>query len=90
MAQIFPFRAYRYNPEHVDLSRVLTQPYDKITAPMQKRYYQLDAHNLVRIERGRVEESDTPTSNVYTRAAQTLEEWIADGILMHLSANERI
>jgi uncharacterized protein (DUF1015 family) len=82
MAQIFPFRAYRYNPERAELSKVLTQPYDKITAAMQRRYYELDPHNLVRVERGRVEESDTLTSNVYTRAAQTLEQWIADGILV--------
>ena len=81
MAQIFPFRAYRYNPERVDLSRVLTQPYDKITPQMQERYYQLDPHNLIRVEKGRAEDSDTPANNVYTRAAKTLEDWIAGGIL---------
>lgn len=86
MAQIFPFRAYRYSPERVDLSRVLTQPYDKITPAMQARYYGLDPHNLVRIERGRGEEGDTLTNNVYTRAAQTLEEWIADGTLLREEA----
>src|SRR5712692_7837310 len=86
MAQIFPFHACRYNPERVDLSRVLIQPYDKITPQMQQRYYSLDPHNLVRVERGRVEESDSLTSNVYTRAAQTLEEWIAGGILLREAA----
>ena len=86
MAQIFPFRAYRYNPERVELSRVLTQPYDKVTQAMQARYYALDPHNLVRIERGRVEETDSLTNNVYTRAAQALEEWIADGSLLRESA----
>ena len=82
MAHIFPFRAYRYNPERVDLSRVLTQPYDKITPQMQERYYQLDPHNLIRVEKGRAEESDTPANNVYTRAAKALEDWIAGGILL--------
>ena len=82
MAQISPFRAYRYNPERVELAKVLTQPYDKITAAMQERYYALDPDNLVRVERGRVEETDTPANNVYTRAAQSLEEWIAGGILL--------
>jgi hypothetical protein len=38
MAQLFPFRAYRYNPAKTDPARVLTQPYDKITPEMQKRY----------------------------------------------------
>lgn len=82
MAQIYPFRAYRYNPQRVDLSRVLTQPYDKITVPMLKRYYELDPHNLVRVERGRVEEDDSLTKNVYTRAAQTLDDWIAAGVML--------
>jgi uncharacterized protein (DUF1015 family) len=86
MAQIFPFRGYRYNPQRVDMSRVLTQPYDKITPQMQDRYYELDEHNLVRIERGRVEENDTLTNNVYTRAATSLQEWIAGGILVREGA----
>jgi len=82
MAQIFPFHAYRYNPERVEYSRVLTQPYDKITPEMQKRYYALDPHNLVRIEKGEVLAGDSPAGNVYTRAARTLEEWISTGILL--------
>jgi uncharacterized protein (DUF1015 family) len=86
MAQISPFRAYRYDPERVEPAKVLTQPYDKITQPMQQRYYSLDPHNLVRVERGRVEETDTLANNIYTRAAQSLEEWIAGGILLREAA----
>ena len=80
MARIHPFRAYRYDARF-DLSRVLTQPYDKITPEMQDRYYGLDPHNLVRIEKGRAESGDSASSNVYTRAAQTLDSWIRDGVL---------
>jgi uncharacterized protein (DUF1015 family) len=81
MACIFPFRAFRYDASRFDLARVLTQPYDKITPAMQERYYTLDPHNLVRIEKGREEPGDSPQSNAYTRAAQTLDSWIREGAL---------
>ncbi len=81
MAQIFPFRAYRYNPARVELGRVFTQPYDKITPAMQEKYYAADPHNLVVIEKGRPLPSDTLQDNVYTRAAAALERWIADGAI---------
>src|SRR6202158_1112249 len=35
MAQVYPFRAFRYNPAHAPFDRVLTQPYDKISPAMQ-------------------------------------------------------
>jgi uncharacterized protein (DUF1015 family) len=81
MAQVFPFRAYRYNPARVELGRVLTQPYDKITTAMQEKYYAADPHNLIVIEKGRALPSDTPQDNVYTRAAAALERWIAEGVI---------
>ncbi|MGA3212627.1 MAG: DUF1015 family protein, partial [Terriglobales bacterium] len=49
MAEIFPFRALRYNPGRVRIDDVVTQPYDKISPAMQDRYYAADPHNLVRI-----------------------------------------
>ncbi len=82
MAEIFPFHAYRYNPAKVDLARVLTQPYDKITPAMQERYYSLDPHNLIAVEKGKATPQDTADNNVYTRAAQALNQWIAEGVLL--------
>jgi len=83
MAEILPFRALRYNPAKAgDLGRVVTQPYDKISAEMQARYYGLSPYNLVRIIRGRQSASDTPADNVYTRAARSLGEWIQAGVLV--------
>ncbi len=82
MAQIFPFQAYRYNPGRVELARVLTQPYDKIMPAMQERYYGLDAHNLITIEKGKSRPDDAPSNNVYTRAAEALREWIAEDVLV--------
>ncbi len=82
MAEIFPFRACRYNSTRVELAKVLTQPYDKITPAMQERYYALGAYNLIAVEKGKSLPNDTSENNVYTRAAQALKEWIAEGILV--------
>jgi len=81
MAQILPFRALRYDPDHVRLDDVVTQPYDKITPEMQSRYYDLSPHNLVRIILGRAGDTDRDGFNVYTRAAEYLHDWRSSGIL---------
>ena len=81
MALVQPFRAYRYNPSVALFDRVLTQPYDKITPAMQEKYYAADPHNLIAIEKGRTSAADTPQNNVYTRAAATLNQWIAQNVV---------
>jgi len=81
MSEVRPFRAFRYDTKHVSLDQVLTQPYDKITPAMQERYYAASPYNLIAIEKGKESPDDTPQNNVYTRAAQKLEEWITQKIL---------
>jgi uncharacterized protein (DUF1015 family) len=81
MAQVFPFRAFRYNPALAPFERVLTQPYDKISPAMQEKYYAADPHNLIAIEKGRAFPTDTPPDNVYTRAAAAIEDWIRNNIV---------
>jgi uncharacterized protein (DUF1015 family) len=82
MAQVYPFRAFRYNPAHAPFERVLTQPYDKISSAMQDKYYAADAHNLIAVEKGRVYPSDAPGNNVYTRAAAAIQEWIRKEVVI--------
>jgi uncharacterized protein (DUF1015 family) len=81
MADIHPFRAFRYDPERVSLAQVVTQPYDKITRAMQDGYYAASPHNLVRIILGRREEHDNAVNNVYSRAAGDFRDWRQQGIL---------
>jgi uncharacterized protein (DUF1015 family) len=81
MAEICPFAALRYNPEKVQLSQVVTQPYDKITPRMQEDYYSASPYNLVRIILGRPEGQETETNNRYTQAAAHLQSWRKQGIL---------
>src|SRR5271163_1014350 len=81
MAIISPFRAWRYDPEHVPVQQVVTQPYDKITPVMQESYYQASPYNLVRIILGKRLPADTASENVYTRAAASFENWRQTGVL---------
>jgi uncharacterized protein (DUF1015 family) len=81
MANIHPFRAFRYDPQQVSLSQVVTQPYDKITPARQDQYYAANQHNLVRIILGRREEKDDAKDNVYSRAAGYFRGWREQGIL---------
>jgi uncharacterized protein (DUF1015 family) len=81
MADIFPFRALRYNPQSVPPSRAVTQPYDKISPAMQEGYYAASPYNLVRIILGRREPGDNTEHNVYTRAAAHFRDWREQGVL---------
>src|SRR5882762_1002523 len=87
MAQVHPFRAFRYNPARVSFDRVLTQPYDKISPAMQEKYYAADPHNLITIEKGRVFPNDSAQNNVYTRAAAAMQDWIRNQIALQDSAD---
>src|SRR5438105_15672858 len=82
MANIYPFQPYRYSPEAGPLETLVTQPYDKISPAMQARYLALSPHNLVRVILGERFPSDTERYNVYTRAAQYLNDWIRNGMLV--------
>ncbi len=82
MAQVYPFRAFRYDPARAPFDRVLTQPYDKISPAMQGKYYAADPHNLIVVEKGRAYPGDTPQNNVYTRAAAAIEDWIRRNVVV--------
>ncbi|TMF31785.1 MAG: DUF1015 domain-containing protein [Chloroflexi bacterium] len=81
MATVRPFQGIFYDPHRVDLSRVVAPPYDVISPADQRRYYQQDPHNVVRLIAGEVHAADTPEDNKYTRAAAFFRQWLADGIL---------
>ncbi len=82
MARIYPFRALRYNPALVRVEDCVTQPYDKITPPMQQSYYARSPYNLVRVILGLPELFDEPGVNdVYTRAARDFRDWRGAGVL---------
>jgi len=80
MARIYPFRALRYNLAQVSAQDVVTQPYDKITPPMQQAYYQRSPWNLVRVIL-RMPELFDGEGDLYTNAARDYRSWRESGIL---------
>ncbi|MGO9231859.1 MAG: DUF1015 domain-containing protein [Bryobacteraceae bacterium] len=81
MAKIYPFQALRYTTQAGPLARLVTQPYDKISPAMQARYLSLSPYNLVRLILGERKPEDDQAANVYTRAADYMNDWIARGVL---------
>jgi uncharacterized protein (DUF1015 family) len=47
---------------------------------MQRRYLEASPNNLVRVILGERKPTDNDSDNVYTRATQTMQEWIASGV----------
>jgi uncharacterized protein (DUF1015 family) len=87
MANLYPFRAWRYNPAAVRLDDVVTQPYDKITPAMQQAYYQSSPYNLVRIILGLPELFDAERGeSVYSRAARDFKAWREQEVLIQEKA----
>ena len=74
MADVNPFRPYRYSAKAGRLDDLVTQPYDKISPAMRTRYLSLSPYNLVRIILGERFLTDSTDENVYTRAAHHLRE----------------
>ena len=59
----------------------MAPPYDVITPDDQRRYYEQDPRNVVRLIAGEVKPSDKPGENKYSRAAAFFDEWLRSGVL---------
>ncbi|HLI69331.1 MAG TPA: DUF1015 domain-containing protein [Ktedonobacteraceae bacterium] len=82
MADVYPLRGIRYTPEVVgDLAEIVTPPFDVISEEAQKRYYERNPYNVIRLELGKITPQDDSLNNRYTRAARTLAEWRHAGVL---------
>ncbi|MCX7048320.1 MAG: DUF1015 domain-containing protein [Candidatus Sumerlaeota bacterium] len=83
MAYVYPFIGTRYNPKVVgDLSQVVTPPYDCISPEQQTQYYDRHPRNIVRLILGKDIAGDDEFNNRYSRAANLLQEWRRDQVLM--------
>ncbi|MBA2681682.1 MAG: DUF1015 domain-containing protein, partial [Ktedonobacteraceae bacterium] len=82
MADVQPLRGLRYQTDTVsDLAQVITPPFDVIDTDAQRRYYERNPYNVIRLELGEQYPADTVLNTVYTRAATTLSEWRLNGVL---------
>lgn len=87
MADVQAFRAYRYDLARVGaLADVIAPPYDVIDAALQQALYDRSPQNVIRLILNRESPKDTEQDNRYTRSAQTLRDWLQDGVLAQDSA----
>src|SRR6056297_1864271 len=79
MADVYPFRGYRYNREKAgDLNRVVSPPYDKIDDEQREELINSSPYNIVRII---LSEATTNYDDKYEVAAKYLQDWIDEGVL---------
>ncbi|CAN5376603.1 DUF1015 domain-containing protein [soil metagenome] len=83
MADVLPFAGTRFNTkEHpLDLGKIMAPPYDVISQELQKKLYDRDPHNMVRLACGYEAAGDDEFNNRYTRAAEAYKDWKLRGIL---------
>ncbi|HHV76872.1 MAG TPA: DUF1015 domain-containing protein [Syntrophothermus lipocalidus] len=86
MANIIPFIGLRYNTNKIpNLASVVTPPYDIIDEAAQVRYYAEHPANVIRLELGLEFPNDDENNNRYTRAAEYMQRWIEEDILVYES-----
>ena len=82
MADIRAFRGFRYDLGRVGtLSDVVAPPYDVIDAHLQQQLYDGSPYNAIRLELTRDEPGDDEHANKYTRAGNTLREWLVADVI---------
>lgn len=82
MPQIEPFQGLRFDPLKVgDLANILCPPYDVISPAQQQQLLDSSPYNIVRVELGPDLPGDSGERNRYTRAAEALWAWQAEGAL---------
>jgi uncharacterized protein (DUF1015 family) len=82
MAELWPFKGYRYsieNPE--DLSSLISPPYDMLDKPTIDLLYRKSGLNAVRIDQNRAESTDTANIDRHVRAAALFADWTAKGLI---------
>jgi len=77
-----PFKAWRYDPERVNISMVLAPPYDVISPEKQQKLYDRSPFNCIRLILNKKDPADTDQCNNYTRARDAFQEWQKKEILI--------
>jgi len=75
MVELKPFKGIQYNKEKImDMDKVITQPYDKISDTMQEKYYQTSEYNYCKLILPKED-------NRYEIAAERLQKWMEENVL---------
>lgn len=75
MTDFRPFRAWRYNPDKIDISKAIAPPYDVISPEGQDELYSRSGYNCIRLILNKEESGDNDKNNRYVRAAGFLKQW---------------
>jgi len=87
MAEIQPFRAYRYDPGRVgSFADVIAPPYDVIDDALRSKLMSRHRCNVVNVDLPRPEAGEADAHACYARAGRTLKDWVRDGVLKQDSA----
>jgi uncharacterized protein (DUF1015 family) len=80
--EVKPFKAFRFNARVVgDVGKCIAPPYDVISDGERDGLYHKSKYNIVHITKGQAATCDDGRHNQYTRAAEYLQNWIAEGAL---------
>ncbi len=83
MSNIKPFKAVYYNPEKVnDFSKVVSPPYDVISAEEQAFLHKLSPYNFTHIDLADDLPGDNKENNKYSRAKKAFQAWLQEAILI--------
>jgi len=83
VAILRPFNALRYDLAQAGarLEQLICPPYDVIDPALQEALHRKSPHNIVHVELAQACPGDAPGKDRYSRAAATLHDWIARGVL---------
>jgi uncharacterized protein (DUF1015 family) len=83
VAELLPFRAYRYDPAVAgDLAALVCPPYDVIPEEHRETLHRRHPYNAIRLILGEDLAGDDARENRYARAGRYFGEWVAGGILI--------
>ena len=83
MAEVIPFKGILYSTRMInDLADVVAPPFDVISEQEQIQFHERHPQNIIRLTLGKITENDTSTDNRYTRAAECLNRWFSDDIIL--------
>jgi len=82
MAEVSPFRGWRFSPEKVgDMASVLCPPYDMIDEDTQKALKAQNPYNVIHLEAGEGLDWNSSAKEQYTATSDLFDRWRADGVL---------
>jgi uncharacterized protein (DUF1015 family) len=90
MAHIRPFAGVHFNKvKFPDVSAMIAPPYDVLDEAGKAALQAKSPHNIVTIDLPHLPPKSVGPDETYTKAAKTMEEWLASGVLLEAHARHR-